>query len=155
MYQLYERVWIGRVRNPKFCRRCSIEECRFAHGIKDLRIPLQDSGSGLVGVDPTTQHEMPGFTDSKTSNEATPMQTRTNSPERSISCQVSESRRIISIDNALPRQRLDLFPHLDFTNELEIDGESLLSILSRELLIDVSDTLVVADGDDSPWDLPN
>ena len=72
--------------------------------------------------------------------------TSCNSPDSGL------SKKVLSIDDALPRQRLDLFRHLDFSNELEIDGDSLLSIISRELL---ELPPIVTEGDDSPWSLPN
>jgi hypothetical protein len=65
------------------------------------------------------------------------------------------SRKIISIDESLPRRRLDLFPHLDFSNELELDCDSLLSILSKELHKGAIDIPMVVDGDYNPWNLPH
>jgi hypothetical protein len=66
----------------------------------------------------------------------------------------SSIRKVISIEESLPRQRLDLFPHLDFSNELELDAESLLSILAKELFRVASELPVMADGDNSLWNLP-
>ena len=64
-------------------------------------------------------------------------------------------KKVISIDESLPRQRLDLFTHLDFSNELDIDGESILGMLSKELYGSSVELSIIADSDHSPWSLPN
>ena len=68
---------------------------------------------------------------------------------------LQSSRKIISLDESLPRRRLDLFPHLDFSNELELDCDALLSIISKELHNCAIDIPLVVDGDYNPWNLPH
>ncbi len=86
------------------------------------------------------------FDEPTTPKSESAIETSCNSPD------ATRSRKVISIEDSLPRQRLDLFPNLDFSNELEFDGDTLLSILSRELL---ELPFISADGDDSPWNLPH
>jgi hypothetical protein len=89
---------------------------------------------------------MHAFDEPATPKSESAIETSCNSPD------VSRSKKVISIDDALPRQRLDLFPNLDFSNEIELDGDSLLRIISRELL---ELPFISGDGDDSPWNLPH
>jgi hypothetical protein len=143
-------------------RRCAARDCRFAHGIHELRInhivpgpnqttcPMWSTGRCSLGAHCSLQHSFPESV-SRVGLEAGD---RVRSP--SINTTVPQSsRKIISIDESLPRRRLDLFPHLDFSNELELDCDSLLSILSKELHKGAIDIPMVVDGDYNPWNLPH
>ena len=66
------------------------------------------------------------------------------------------ARKVLSIDDSLPRRRLDLFPHLDFSNESELDDASVLRLIPNELHGSIGVVSILSmDGDDSPWNLPN
>ena len=134
-------------------RRCAASDCRFAHGTHELRIAdaLSDNvprlcsmwvhGKCAFGAHCRNRHAFEENEDTR--------------PEKASLETKSSSKTVISIDDSLPRQKLDLFPHLDFSNELELDAESLLSILSSELFRAASEIPVMADGDNNPWKLPN
>ena len=147
------------------CRRCAVSDCKFAHGMQELRqsqaVPkvvtiqvctMWANGRCALGAHCRHAHSFEPELMSLPSDDGVRTPLVLN---EAISTQISLDETICSNS----RRRLDLFPCLDFTNEIPDPEEedSLLSCISREMLqleILNDDRIVYADGDDSPWTLP-
>jgi hypothetical protein len=143
---------------PLFDRRCATKDCRFAHGTHELRnantipdnneytCPMWEMGRCSLGIHCKLEHCFAERVGEQKENLKTNSLDKTNEP----------ARKVLSIDDSLPRRRLDLFPHLDFSNESELDDASALRLLPNDLHGSIGVVSILStEGDDSPWNLPN
>ena len=156
----YTRGYVLESQTPNSrSRRCSLSECRFAHGAHELRQIPKIPGEPLQGG-PVIDDDQPlDYTE-------TPVEFEESIQRLKLVLESALPKRVgtvISLDDNLAiaannRRRLDLFTHLDFSNELLIEdnGESLLISISSEVQRFLDDNLpLLSDGDHSLWTLPH
>jgi hypothetical protein len=133
--------------------RCAISDCRFAHGLDELR--RVSVAQGRVGA--VERGNESSIQKSPFDENARP---RLNLNDALSSTSIPENNL-----GDTTKRRLDLFPCLDFSDEISYDNEdddSLLSCISREVLhlkladecSPVGGVHFNVEGDHSPWNVP-
>ena len=135
-----------------------MEDCRFAHGVEELRKLSSVPGRlDILGVKGNDQLIQVCSVDENTR------------PRLNLSDALTVPAEQVDMEKNTEdhaKRRLDLFPCLDFTDEIPYDNEeddSLLSCISREVLhlkltdeesLDRQCGFMNTEGDHSPWNLP-